>query len=555
MPAKPDPITIDRRPKRCAIYTRKSTDEGLDSGFSSLDAQRAACSAFIASQRHENWVELIERYDDGGYSGGNLDRPAFQRLLGDIRAKKVDVVAVYKVDRLTRSLLDFAKIVEVMDEHGASFVSITQSFNSTNSMGRLTLNVLLSFAQFEREIASERVRDKIAASKAKGLWVGGTVPFGYDNVDRKLVVNERDADAVRRIFELYRSGVTGRELVRKLAADGFVGRSRMRGGIPCEGRPIGLGALYAMLRNRTYVGEVEYRGAVYPGVHSPIVDQAVFDEVGARLQNARVAKKLQVQARVPSLFAGLIRDKYGRLMSPSHTQRGSRRYRYYFSQDKPGSSERENCRINAQEIENVVLRQVDAAMDSGLAAIASTEQTSTDLIRNAQARVAEIRLSLTNLTLPASREMLRRLVTSVSIDHETLRVVVELGELPNSQAHFPVFEGSVPIRGVRRSRTLRIVLPSLESSRPATSALVQLVSQAFAVRRLLEAGAEIASVAQRFGWHEDYIADLMRVALLAPSIIGSMVTGTQPDCFSRRSVMHASEVPLRWSRQREVFGF
>lgn len=214
------------RVKRCAIYTRKSTDEGLDSEFNSLDAQRDSCAAFIASQRHENWVELSKAYDDGGYSGGSLERPAFQRLLADVRDGKVDVIVVYKVDRLTRSLLDFARIVGILDEAGASFVSITQAFNSTTSMGRLTLNVLLSFAQFEREIASERVRDKIAASKAKGIWMGGTVPLGYDLLDRRLVVNESEAAIVRHIFARYLADVTGPALVRELARDGLRSKTR-----------------------------------------------------------------------------------------------------------------------------------------------------------------------------------------------------------------------------------------------------------------------------------------------------------------------------------------
>ena len=265
---------------RCAIYTRKSTEEGLEQEFNSLDAQREACSAYILSQRHEGWTELPDIYDDGGYSGGNMDRPALKALLAKVAAGKVDVIVVYKVDRLTRALSDFAKIVDVLDAAGASFVSVTQSFNTTTSMGRLTLNVLLSFAQFEREVTGERIRDKIAASKAKGMFMGGPVPLGYNVVDRKLIIDEGEAATVRMIFTRYLELGSGRALQVELDQRGVRSKRRTyRGGRPYGEQPISRGPLYGILQNRIYVGDMVHKGKAYPGLHDPIVGLELFDRV------------------------------------------------------------------------------------------------------------------------------------------------------------------------------------------------------------------------------------------------------------------------------------
>ena len=258
---------------RCAIYTRKSSEEGLEQAFNSLQAQREACAAYIASQQHEGWIALPTCYDDGGVSGATLERPALQRLLPDIEAGRIDVIVVYKVDRLTRSLADFAKMVEIFDRQNVSFVSVTQQFNTTTSMGRLTLNVLLSFAQFEREVAGERIRDKIAASKRKGMWMGGNPPLGYDVKDRKLIVNARDAETVRDIFRLYRAIRSVRELRSRLQAEGVTSKRRVRrDGRVTGGGPLNRGALYHLLQNRIYRGEIIHKEKAYPGAHAAIVD-------------------------------------------------------------------------------------------------------------------------------------------------------------------------------------------------------------------------------------------------------------------------------------------
>ena len=297
---------------RCAIYTRKSTDEGVDQAFSSLDAQREACAAFVLSQKHEGWAVVPDLYDDGGYSGGTMERPALERLIADIEAGKVDVVVVYKVDRLTRALYDFAKLVEVFDRRGVSFVSITQQFNTTSSMGRLTLNVLLSFAQFEREVIGERVRDKIAASKKKGMWMGGMPPLGYDVKDRMLVVNDDEAQIVVDIYRRCLALKSVRDLQVTLAATGIRSKRRVRSdGTVYGGRPLARGALYLMLQNRIYRGEITHKGTSYPGEHPTIVEQDLWDQVQIVLVQNRVERATGTRAKQPSLLGGLVFDATG----------------------------------------------------------------------------------------------------------------------------------------------------------------------------------------------------------------------------------------------------
>src|SRR5689334_15518560 len=301
----------DASRKRCAIYTRKSSEEGLEQEFNSLAAQREACEAYIRSQQHEGWVLVRTRYDDGGFSGGNLERPAAQRLLTDIRAGRIDIVVVYKVDRLTRSLADFARLVELFDASGVSFVSVTQQFNTTSSMGRLTLNVLLSFAQFEREVTGERIRDKIAASKKKGMWMGGNPPLGYDARDRKLLVNEAEAETVRHIFRRYLELGSVRLLKEELEAQGILSKARLSAlGRTWGGNRFARGALYLMLQNRIYLGEVVHKKQHYPGEHASIVDRDLWERVQARLAANSVEREGGGRATSPSLLAGLLFDDH-----------------------------------------------------------------------------------------------------------------------------------------------------------------------------------------------------------------------------------------------------
>ena len=346
-PASAKPI----RKLRCAVYTRKSTEEGLEMEFNSLDAQREACEAYIASQKPEGWLLIPEPYDDGGFSGGTLDRPALKRLLADIEDGRIDVVVVYKIDRLSRSLMDFAKLVEVFDRGGVTFVSVTQSFNTTTSMGRLTLNILLSFAQFEREVIGERIRDKIAASRKRGMWMGGFVPLGYEVRDRKLVINEAEAATVRMIFERFVEVGSATALARALAAEGV--RTR-------RGRLVDKGFLYKLLNNRVYIGDAVHKGTAYPGEHEAIITRALWDKVHGILRESPRVRAGRTRAATPALLKGLIFGPTGCAMTPTHTRRGDKLYRYYVSQSvlKRGADACPVGRVPAAEIEGAVVDQL-----------------------------------------------------------------------------------------------------------------------------------------------------------------------------------------------------
>ena len=338
------------RKLRCAIYTRKSTEEGLDMEFNSLDAQREACESYVASQKAEGWVLVPARYDDGGFSGGTLERPALQRLLADIEAGLVDVVVVYKIDRLSRSLMDFSKLVEVFDRNDVTFVSITQSFNTTTSMGRLTLNILLSFAQFEREVIGERVRDKVAASRRKGIWMGGPVPFGYRCADRKLLVVEEEAAIVRMIFERFVRLGSATMLVRELAAEGVTRR----------GKPLDKGGLYKMLANQVYIGKAVHKGVAYDGEHAAIIDQDLWDKVHTIMAVSPRKRACQTRAQTPALLKGLIFAPGGKAMTPTHTRKKGRLYRYYVTMSliKEGADACPVGRVPAAQVENAVIDQL-----------------------------------------------------------------------------------------------------------------------------------------------------------------------------------------------------
>src|SRR5436309_664929 len=346
---------------RCAIYTRKSSEHNLDLAFSSLDAQREACEAYIKSQAHEGWRLIPGRYDDGAFSGASLERPALQQLLADVHSGKIDIVLVYKVDRLTRSIADFAKLIELFDAHGVSFVSVTQSFNTSSSMGRLTLNVLLSFAQFERELIGERVRDKIAASKRKGIWVGGPIPLGYASTNKKIAVAPDDAETVRTIFRRYLEVGSIGALMDDL--DQRAIRTRQRRGADDRmggGIRFGVGPLAHLLKNRFYVGEVVYRGEVHRGEHEPIVDRRLFDAVQAKLAANAIERRIRARGS-PAILAGRIFDDRGNRMSPTHSSKRGVRYRYYVSQPLVQKRQQDAgtvARVPAPEIENLVLGAV-----------------------------------------------------------------------------------------------------------------------------------------------------------------------------------------------------
>ena len=358
-----------KRSLRCAIYTRKSTEDGLEQEFNSLDAQREACAAYILSQRHEGWTLVPELYDDGGFSGGTMERPGLKQLLAEVEAGKVDVIVVYKVDRLTRALSDFAKIVDVLDANGASFVSVTQAFNTTTSMGRLTMNVLLSFAQFEREVTGERIRDKIAASKKKGIWMGGTVPLGYDVRDRRLIVNPAEAEMVRHIFGRYLELGSVRAVVTLLDMEGWRTKIQIRASGPHRGGvAFGRGGVLHLLKNRIYLGEIVHKGVSYPGEHEPIVPKGLWDAVQAKLATRDHAGDRAMRSLSPSLLVGLLHDGLGRRMSPSNANKQGKRYRYYITHEQQRIDRNlPTWRVPAHELEQMVLNNLRGFLCDGTA--------------------------------------------------------------------------------------------------------------------------------------------------------------------------------------------
>jgi site-specific DNA recombinase len=344
------PLAVTRK-LRCAVYTRKSSEEGLEQEFNSLDAQREACEAYVVSQRAEGWLLVPDHYDDGGVSGATLERPALKRLLADIEANKVDVVVVYKIDRLSRALMDFARLVEVFDRNDVTFVSVTQAFNTTTSMGRLTLNILLSFAQFEREVIGERIRDKFAASRRKGMWMGGWAPLGYDIKDRKLIVNEGQAELVRSIFTRFARGIPPKQLIEALANEGALNK---------QGKPIAKGYLYRILNNRLYLGEAVHKGSAHPGEHDRIIDRGLWDEVHTLIDSTPRARAKRPLGRTPAMLKGLIFGPTGTAMTPTHTRKRGRLYCYYVANDliRNGASPSPIRRVPAAQIEDAVVSQI-----------------------------------------------------------------------------------------------------------------------------------------------------------------------------------------------------
>ncbi len=555
---------------RCAIYTRKSTDEGLEQEFNSLDAQREACAAYVTSQRHEGWVLLPDYYDDGGYSGGNMDRPGLKRLLADVQAGKVDVIVVYKVDRLTRALSDFARIVEILDSAGASFVSITQSFNTTTSMGRLTLNVLLSFAQFEREVGAERVRDKIAASKRKGMWMGGAVPLGYEVVDRRLVPNPAEAETVRHIMRRYLEVGSVRTLMDSLKREGVRSKlqtlrdGRRRGGIPFVRGP-----LYCLLKNPIYIGQIPHRKARYPGQHEAIVPRELWDEVQALLARNGADRQFGTNAADPSLLAGLVQDEQGRVLTPSHASKGSRRYRYYLTAaggEGEGPAAPRGIRIPAGEIEQLITRGVAAHLSDRRSLAEALAPFDLDFygVDDSIRRWAATASLFETLPIADRRVILIQLDVRVVVDGEQVRASYNPARLCSVDTSIcgtgMASEGrvNIPLRGllVRRGPEMRLVYQGEDKARHRRrdAKLVSLIAKGEAARAELRTacdGERGAAVQIR----RAHLARLARANYLAPDIIQAVLDGTQPPELTARQILKAADIPLSWEDQRLLFGF
>lgn len=517
---------------RCAIYTRVSTDQGLEQDFNSLDAQYEASQAYIQSQAHGGWTLLRAKYDDGGFSGGNIDRPALQRLLDDVRSGKIDIIVVYKVDRLTRSLADFAKLVDLFDRHNVSFVSVTQQFNTTTSMGRLTLNVLLSFAQFEREVTAERIRDKIAASKRKGLWVGGMAPLGYDTKDRKITVNKVEAKRVREIFDSYLRLSGLNPLMTDLRERRIFTKVRvLKTGETVGGIPFTRGPLAHLLRNRFYVGEVLFKGEILKGEQPAIIDRGLFEAVQAKLNDQRKSHEAK-RMKSDSLLAGRIFDDRGNRMGPSHTRKRGVKYYYYLSSallkgiaDQAGSVPR----VAANEIDGLVIKsmrkrlKIDDAID---------DRTIVD------AHVARVEI-------------------------RSDKILVELAgtadeKMNRNSAKRPAVH--IPWQKIAQKQRREILLPQgvhTENARPIRSEnRATLVSSIARGRRWLDemvtdSTATPKSIAEREGCSVRKVNMTVSLAFLAPGLIRATIEGRLSHGMG---VTRLFDLPAEWKQQFRALG-
>lgn len=504
--------------KRCAIYTRKSSDEGLDQQFNSLDAQRESCEAYVLSQAGEGWSTLPDRYDDGGYSGGSMERPALQRLLSDIAQDRVDVVVVYKIDRLTRSLADFARIVEQFDAREVSFVSVTQAFNTTSSMGRLTLNVLLSFAQFEREVTGERIRDKIAASKAKGMWMGGLPPLGYDapaGTDRILRVNEAEAEIVRGIFFRYLELRSVHSLVADLAGRGIASKVRLsRDGQPCGGQPLSRGALFHLLRNRVYRGEIVHKGEVYPGLHPAIVSAELFDAAQKSLDQAVRIRRHRTIGTSPLAGKLFLRD--GTRLTPTHSRGASGRiYRYYVptAQQIGRGSDAPSFRLPAARLEG--------RLRSLLASISPSPDCALSIAGKISVHHDRLAINLSSAHRVAVRRMMEADQTLDVVDDTTICWTVPFA-LRSKEVANECISPSVN-RDPTLIRALRAAHAMLDHDRRGQPLMRKVPGPRYERR-------------------------LARLAFLSPALQAAIVAGTQPTNLTLEKIVRG-QLPISWQDQ------
>lgn len=545
---------------RCAINTRKSSEEGLDMAFNSLDAQREACHAYVLSQKHEGWQALTAVFDDGGYSGGNMERPGLKAIMAGVAKGQIDVIVVYKVDRLTRSLSDFAKIVDLLDKHGVSFVSITQQFNTTTSMGRLTLNVLLSFAQFEREITGERIRDKIAASRRKGLWTGGNVPLGYQRIDRKLVPHETEVSVVQQVFERYLEVGCVRKLQATLERDGVRGKER-------DGKAavISRGALYLILRNPIYIGQIRYRDEIHTGEHTGIVDLNLWQRVQTKMSQ-QMGRIPGTQARKDSpLLAGLLYDADGERMTPSTTKKGKNRYRYYVSRPlfrEKSQSKTHSARLPASEIEAAALTALVTFLRDPMALMAAYTQAELPVT---PAQTSEIAARLSTTTADQALNQFAAVIRKVVWAPEGLGLTVDLhalfkrvyGEeiretLPDGvKSALHPLQTSLVVR--RKGQEVRIAVagqPEIDSDRQP--GLIRAIARGRDWWQRLLAGDSMETLCRHTGYTDRYIRRLLPLAFLSPRLVTQVVNGQYPADLTLERLL--GSIKLDWRDQANALG-
>lgn len=543
---------------KCAIYTRKSSEEGLEQGFNSLDAQREACEAFILSQQHEGWKLVPTLYDDGGYSGGNMVRPALKQLLADIDQKKINVVVVYKVDRLTRSLADFAKIVELFDAKGVSFVSVTQQFNTTSSMGRLTLNVLLSFAQFEREVTGERIRDKISASKQKGLWMGGTVAIGYIGHERTLVIDEPNAELIRNIYQRYLEVGSIRTLKMDLDRQCIQSPKRIHStGREYGGVPFSRGNLQRILTNPVYIGKITHLGKVHQGQHPAIIDQALWEAVQAKIENNRQAHQERPKAPSDSLLTGILFDAEGQRLSPSHSQKQSKRFRYYISEKMVNESAlaSNGIRIPAQELETFVINRLcdwltttDILMD----AINPDTEHIQHLITESQKLARGLEENKTE-----QYQLLRQIVDKVEVGRDYVTLFIRASSLLHtSQDNIILLKTEIAIKRCGYAMRLLVLDDQINQSLKDQN-LINYISKAYRWLNLITSGKvqSIKEIADSENLDQFHVARTINHAFLAPDIIRAILNGSQPSHFTLKHLKSFRALPRNWNVQKSQLGF
>jgi DNA invertase Pin-like site-specific DNA recombinase len=545
------------KPVRCAIYTRKSSDEGLEQSFNSLDAQREACGAYILSQASEGWTALPDVYDDGGLSGGTLERPALKRLLADVAAGQVDIIVVYKVDRLTRSLFDFAKLVKLLDRANTSFVSVTQSFNTTTSMGRLTLNMLLSFAQFEREVTAERIRDKIAASKARGMWMGGNPPLGYAPNGRSLTIVDDHAALIRDIYARYLRLGSVRLLESELATDKVLVPPRTTiGGKAVGGVPFGRGYLYQLLGNVIYAGQIGHKGKTFPGQHQAIIDASTFAAVQALRLAHRQGSDRRTRAAQPSLLAGKIVDASGEPLIATHANKGRVRHRYYVSKALQEARCDTGMRLPAREIETLVIGRLLTLLDDpiGLAASANFELVAAD-VGALHRRCTELAATFEAPRSQAVRPFIHSVrvaptIVTITVDSEALATTLGVDSSEGTPPTFPI---SVAARLTRSGRVLRLVQDNAAPRGALDHSLIRLLVQARRWWTILRVGEiNTAELARREGVTPSYLTRVTRLAFLSPAVTTAVLAGRQQPSITVRHLTLDAEIPADWQKQAAV---
>lgn len=545
-------MVTEKKTLRCAIYTRKSSEEGLEQDFNSLDAQREACEAYIKSQQHEGWVLVEKQYNDGGFSGGTLERPALKNLLADIEAGKVDIVVVYKVDRLTRSLMDFSKIVELFDKQEASFVSITQHFNTTTSMGRLTLNILLSFAQFEREVTGERIRDKMLASKQKGMWMNGVAPLGYINGNRTLKIDEENAEKIRLIFNKYLELESVHSLKTCLEEQKITTKT---------GKNFAKGHLYRILENKAYIGKIAHKGKVYEGLHEAIVDEEIFNKVQKILTENRINQNNSANKKNPSLLAGKLFDDKNNYMSPSHSNTRNRKYRYYISQAIIQHKRNEAgtiSKIPAGEIEKVVTQEIENYISDA---------------NNIQPMLEEINIHkqkalLSNITNKIDNQFIRTILSKVVIHKEKVEITIcknqLLKALESVTYNTTLPEGlkaetkatiilakAIKITATSNNGSVLILTDSDTQQPEINPLLVKAVAKSYLWNKQILSG-EVKNGAEiqiREGYKTyNYVKNILNLRFLAPNIVESILNGTQSRNLTIKDLFKIKT--LDWNKQK-----